>query len=77
MVGDKSSDILFGLALGAVPVLVLTGYGREAELELAAGPVRPAHVAADLAAAADWIVARERAAGRPPRAAPARRRARS
>jgi len=73
MVGDKPADVRFGLALGAVPVLVLTGYGRAALRELDAGPARPAHVAADLAAAVDWIMDREGRSGRCP--APRGRRA--
>src|SRR5512139_2605202 len=35
MVGDKVDDVLFGLNLGAVPLLVLTGYGRAARAALA------------------------------------------
>lgn len=34
MVGDKEDDIRFGRALGAVPVLVLTGYGRKTRVRL-------------------------------------------
>lgn len=60
MIGDKAVDIAFGLNIGAVPVLVLTGYGRETLRGLETAGVRPAHVAADLAAAADWIIERER-----------------
>jgi len=66
MIGDKAVDIGFGLSVGAVPILVLTGYGRETLRDLEAGGARPAHVAADLAAAVDWIVEREeRDAGLP------------
>ncbi len=66
MIGDKAVDIGFGLSVGAVPILVLTGYGRETLRRLEAGGARPAHVAADLAAAVDWIVEREeREAGLP------------
>jgi D-glycero-D-manno-heptose 1,7-bisphosphate phosphatase len=64
VVGDKATDILFGLNIGAVPVLVLTGYGREALRHLEAGRGRPAHVADNLAAAADWIIGREKRTGR-------------
>ena len=60
MVGDKPCDIVFGLAIGAVPVLVLTGYGRRSLADLRRGGIRPGHVADDLAAAADWIVSREK-----------------
>lgn len=60
MVGDKVEDIRFGLNAGARSVLVLTGYG-EASLEaLRREGIAPAHVAPDLGAAADWILARER-----------------
>jgi D-glycero-D-manno-heptose 1,7-bisphosphate phosphatase len=62
VIGDKASDILFGVAIGALPVLVLTGYGRSARRDLERRGVRPAHVAADLAAAAGWIYDRERRA---------------
>jgi D-glycero-D-manno-heptose 1,7-bisphosphate phosphatase len=62
MVGDKPADILFGLNIGAAPVLVLTGYGRAAPPALARLGVRPAHTAAGILAAAEWILERE---GRP------------
>ena len=61
MVGDKPVDILFGRAIGAAPVLVLTGYGRRAAAALAADGVEPAHAAPDVLAAAAWILGRERA----------------
>lgn len=77
MVGDKPADVLFGLAVGAIPVLVLTGYGRASLRELEGGRARPAHVAPDLAAAVDWIVARERRSARGPRPHPRGRRAAS
>jgi D-glycero-D-manno-heptose 1,7-bisphosphate phosphatase len=64
MVGDKADDVRFGLNIGAVPILVLTGYGRKALRDLETGRVRPAHVAEDLAAAADWIIEREKQAAR-------------
>lgn len=59
MIGDKAEDILFGVNIGATPVLVRTGYGAAAEPKLAALGVRPAFAADDLAAAVDWILARE------------------
>lgn len=59
MVGDKASDILFGRAIGAVPILVLTGYGPRALAELERRGLRPDAVAGDLAAAVDWILERE------------------
>ena len=56
MVGDKPDDVLFGLNVGATPVLVLTGYGRAAAAGLEARGVRPAHTAPGILEAADWIV---------------------
>jgi len=66
MVGDKPDDVLFGLNIGATPVLVLTGYGRRSEARLAARGVRPAHTAAGILAAAAWILERERPSGHGP-----------
>ena len=59
MIGDKAEDILFGMNIGATPILVKTGYGPTAEPKLAALGARPAFVADDLAAAAAWILDRE------------------
>jgi D-glycero-D-manno-heptose 1,7-bisphosphate phosphatase len=56
MVGDKVDDVLFGLNIGAAPVLVLTGYGRAARAGLAARGIRPAHTAAGVLEAAIWIL---------------------
>jgi len=52
VIGDKACDIDLGRAVGAVTILVTTGYGRET---LAAGACRPDHVAADLVEAAAII----------------------
>lgn len=60
MIGDKPADILFGLNIGAAPVLVLTGYGRRASSGLAALGVRPAHTAAGVLEATAWILEREK-----------------
>jgi D-glycero-D-manno-heptose 1,7-bisphosphate phosphatase len=59
MVGDKEEDIRFGLAIGATPVLVLTGYGKGTLARLRETGLEPAFVAADLGEAADWILRRE------------------
>lgn len=64
MIGDKVEDIQFGLAIGAVPILVLTGFGRKSLARLKDGRQVPAHVARDLRAAVRWIARREDAAGR-------------
>lgn len=66
MVGDKVDDVLFGLNIGAVPVLVLTGYGRAASAALAARGIRPAHAAAGVLDAAAWILERGRGPGHGP-----------
>lgn len=60
MVGDKAEDILFGMNIGAVPVLVLTGAGGESQSRLKEQNVAPAYVAADVLEAVDWILERER-----------------
>jgi D-glycero-D-manno-heptose 1,7-bisphosphate phosphatase len=70
MVGDKMADILFGLNIGAVPVLVLTGYGPESLGKIERGAARPAHIARNLAVAVDWIVRREERASRPRASSP-------
>ncbi len=74
MVGDKAGDVQFGLNIGAVPILVLTGYGRKALRDLEKVHGCPAHVAENLAAAADWIVEREKPAVRLSRDRPSRKR---
>jgi D,D-heptose 1,7-bisphosphate phosphatase len=60
MIGDKPEDIVFGRNIGAVPVLVLTGCGREALAALREQGIEPAHVAESILQAADWILERER-----------------
>ena len=64
MIGDKEDDVKFGRAVGAVPVLVLTGYGRQTRDKLEGTPGRPEAVAADIGQAVDWILAREKAAAK-------------
>ncbi len=54
MVGDRPSDIQAGINAGTRTVLVLTGVGRETRANAEA---RPDHVAADISAAAAWILA--------------------
>jgi len=56
MIGDKVEDILFGLNIGARPVLVRTGFGASAEIRLREMGVTPAAVADDLLQAVDWIL---------------------
>lgn len=64
MVGDKHSDILFAHRLGMPGILVETGYGRgELGQWASTWSERPDHVAADLLAAVEWVMERERRAG--------------
>lgn len=53
MIGDRASDVQAGQRAGTRSILVLTGAGRETQ---ARGEVAPDFVAADLAAAVDWIL---------------------
>lgn len=58
VVGDRWSDLKAAAACGAKGILVLTGYGR-GDYEYI-GPqqqIKPHHVAEDLPAAVDWILA--------------------
>ncbi len=58
MVGDRWSDLKAAVQCGAVPVLVLTGYGA-GDFEYI-GPtqdVQPAYVAGNLTEAVEWIIA--------------------
>jgi len=56
MIGDKVEDVEFGLAAGASPILVRTGYGASAEIKLVERAVTPAAVAGTLLEAVDWIL---------------------
>jgi D-glycero-D-manno-heptose 1,7-bisphosphate phosphatase len=60
IVGDSFKDLRAGAAVGAIPILVLTGYGKgQYEHQSADWPFRPRFVAADLVQAVDWILQRE------------------
>lgn len=61
MVGDKVEDIRFGLTIGAIPILVLTGYGRASLPKLKDEGIEPAYAAPDLLDAVNWILRREKA----------------
>lgn len=56
-IGDRASDIETGRNAGCGTVLVLTGAGKESLAGLK-DDRRPDHVAANLPAAAEWILAR-------------------
>jgi D-glycero-D-manno-heptose 1,7-bisphosphate phosphatase len=58
VIGDAESDILAGLAVGAQPILVLSGRGREQRPRLA-GWEGMFQVVEDLTEAVEWIVSRE------------------
>lgn len=61
MIGDSVRDIEAAQNGGAIPVLVLTGYGRgEWEHQPERWSVRPDHVAEDLLDAVRWILGQER-----------------
>jgi D-glycero-D-manno-heptose 1,7-bisphosphate phosphatase len=60
MIGDKIEDILLGMKIRAVPVLVLTGSGRESLAKLREQGIEPAYVAESILDAADWVLDRER-----------------
>lgn len=59
MIGDKAEDILFGQNIGAQPILVLTGYGRDSRARLKEKKARAAYVAEDLLRAVEWILSQE------------------
>jgi D-glycero-D-manno-heptose 1,7-bisphosphate phosphatase len=59
VVGDRYRDVETATAVGASGILVRTGYGEgELAWRSAKWPAAPAHVANDLATAADWILER-------------------
>lgn len=59
VVGDRLSDIELAERCGMPGILVETGYGLgDKQWLLPSSPVKPAHIAADLLAAARWIVGR-------------------
>ena len=60
MIGDKTEDMIFGMNIRAVPVLVLTGSGRESLAKLREQGLEPAYVAETILEAADWVLERER-----------------
>jgi histidinol phosphatase-like enzyme len=61
MVGDSAKDIECSQNAGCGrAILVRTGNGAEAETVLSQKNLSPAYVAADLADAANWIIAHER-----------------
>jgi D-glycero-D-manno-heptose 1,7-bisphosphate phosphatase len=60
VIGDKASDINLAAEVGAVGVLVLTGYGRETLRARDHRPCSPAIVADDLLEAVRLILDRER-----------------
>jgi D-glycero-D-manno-heptose 1,7-bisphosphate phosphatase len=60
MIGDKPDDVIFGLNIGATPILISTGFGRESEKRLGEQGLAPAFVAPDFLTAVRWIVEREK-----------------
>jgi len=59
VVGDKSGDVEFALNIGATPVLLQSGGGRESQSRLEEKGLHPSFVAADVLEAVNWILKRE------------------
>lgn len=59
VVGDRSVDVLAGRAVGARTVLVLTGYGQQAQQDCAALGVQPDHTVASIVEAVDIILGQD------------------
>lgn len=55
-IGDKVEDILLGVNIQATPVLVLTGFGKQARARLEEMKIKPGFVAKDLLNAVNWIL---------------------
>lgn len=55
MVGDKETDVLFGINLGVTPCLVRTGYGSFEERAMKASPPGNFHVFEDVLGAVEWM----------------------
>ena len=57
MVGDKITDPITGMRLGAKGILVLTGYGKgECAYHRSQWPLEPDFIARDLAGAVEWVL---------------------
>ncbi len=59
LVGDTVSDAQAALAVGAQPLMVLTGLGRAQAPQLSSAGLPPVHVVQDVLEAAGWILERE------------------
>jgi len=57
VIGDHKSDMLLAQNAGATGVMVLTGHGADEAEKVA--DCAPAHIAADIAGAVDWIIEHE------------------
>lgn len=60
VVGDAKEDVMAAQAIGAQPILVLTGRGADQRKRLVENNHTGYHVADDLLAAVEWILAREK-----------------
>ena len=56
-IGDSYRDLAPAASLGARTILVQTGHGQKELAESDAWPRRPDHIADDLSAAVDWLLA--------------------
>jgi D-glycero-D-manno-heptose 1,7-bisphosphate phosphatase len=61
MIGDKVEDVLFGINIGATPILVRTGFGASAETALHEMRITPAAVTGNLLDAVNWLLGRDSA----------------
>ena len=68
VIGDAFSDVAAALAIGAQPILVLTGRGRAQHAEMIANNHTGYQVAEDLLGAVEWILSAEGPCGKEGRA---------
>jgi D-glycero-D-manno-heptose 1,7-bisphosphate phosphatase len=59
VIGDAFSDVAAALAIGARPILVLTGRGREQHAEMMANNHTGHPIAGDLLGAVEWVLRAE------------------
>ena len=64
VIGDAFSDVATALAIGAQPILVLTGRGRAQHAEMTANDHTGHQVADDLLGAVEWILRAEGPCGK-------------
>jgi D-glycero-D-manno-heptose 1,7-bisphosphate phosphatase len=60
VIGDKTSDLRFGKALGLEPCLVRTGFGAVEEIKVREDCLSGVHVACDALEAVGWAIERDK-----------------